>query len=365
MVYRRNPVLRNEMLPVDIVLGPPWWYHHEGVTFDEDFFYHPARRVEAERRMEDVLYERWGRYGLGEHHGQDLPVVGAVHLAAGYLVSEMMGCRVEYLPDSPPQVKPAYLDTLAVDPEAAFASPAYQRTMQLFDALRTKHGGLVGDINWGGVINVALDLRGAQIFLDMYDQPGPTVRFLGQIAAVMDRFTEEVYAATGSTSITGNRNVRHIADPVFLHCECANVMISTADWERFFMPYDVGWSRRWRPFGIHYCGKDPHRYAQSFAKLPHLDFLDVGWGGDVALLRRHLPDTFLNLRLSPVDIVKQSPEEVRQAVRRLVHESNNPWLTGVCSINMDQNVADEQITAIFEEVEDLRREYAAEEGIRD
>ena len=34
------------------------------------------------------------------------------------------------------------------------------------------------------------------------------------------------------------------------------------------MPFDAEWSDRYRPFGIHYCGKDPHRYAASFAKLP-------------------------------------------------------------------------------------------------
>ena len=363
MPYRRNPMVRNRMLPVDIVLGPPWWHRHEGIAFDEDHFYHPARRVEAERKMEDVLYARWGRFGLGEDHGKDVPVVGPVHLAAGYLVSEMLGCRVDYLESTPPQVKPLGLDRLEIDPDAAFESPAYKRTQRLFDGLKTRHGHLVGDINWGGVINVALDLRGAAIFLDMYDRPDETARFLGQIARVMDRFTQEVFAATGTTSITGNRNVRHIADPVFLHCECANVMISTDDWERFFMPFDADWSRRRRPFGIHYCGKDPHRYAASFAKLPHLDFLDVGWGGDVAMLRKHLPDTFLNIRLSPVDIVKQTANEVRQTVRKLVHDSGNPWLTGVCCVNMDQDVRDEQITAILEEVEMLREEYAgAAEG---
>ena len=73
-----------------------------------------------------------------------------------------------------------------------------------------------------------------------------------------------------------------------------------------------------RPFGIHYCGKDPHRYAEVFARLPHLDFLDVGWGGDVARLRQALPNTFLNIRYSPTEIVKQTPDEIRQTVRRLV-----------------------------------------------
>jgi hypothetical protein len=168
--------------------------------------------------------------------------------------------------------------------------------------------------------------------------------------------------ATGTTSISVNRNVRHFAKPVFLHSECSHVMISTDLYERLLMPYDVAWSQRRRPFGIHYCGADPHRYAESFARLPYLDFLDVGAGGDVAVLRRHLPRTFLNLRYSPVDIVEQTPEVIRENVRRLVRASDNPWLTGVCVINMDHRVRDEQITAVFEEVRSLREAYAAAPG---
>ncbi|MHC4658623.1 MAG: hypothetical protein ACYS83_05515, partial [Planctomycetota bacterium] len=102
------------ILPADIVLAPAWWFHNEGITFDEDFFYDPAKRVEAERKMEKVLYERWGKYGLGEEKDKDLPVVGAVHLAAGYLLSEMLGCEVEYKEDAPPQVICAKLQDLTI-----------------------------------------------------------------------------------------------------------------------------------------------------------------------------------------------------------------------------------------------------------
>jgi hypothetical protein len=137
-------------------------------------------------------------------------------------------------------------------------------------------------------------------------------------------------------------------------------MISVEDYERFLMPVDAAWSRRHRPYGIHHCGRDPHRFAASYAKLPHLDFLDVGWGGDIALLRRHLPDTFLNLRIDPVGLSRQTPGEVRAAVARLVLQSGDPWRTGVCCINMDHTVPDDRIAALFDAVEDLRRRYAAE-----
>ena len=132
-------------------------------------------------------------------------------------------------------------------------------------------------------------------------------------------------------------------------------MISEAFYERFLMPIDVAWSQHHRPFGIHYCGPDPHRYAQTFAKLPYLDFLDVGWGGNVAVLRKLLPNTFLNIRLSPVEIVEQSADDIHSTITRLVSESGNPYLTGICCINMDDKVSDEKINAIYETAHELRQ----------
>ena len=358
MKYAPHPMLGKRMLPVEIVLAPAWWHRHADITFDADYFFHPAKRVEAECKMEQTLYDRWGRFGLGADRDKRLPEVGPVHLAAGFLLSEMLGCTVEYVPDGPPLVRAANRENLDVSPDDAFRSAAYRRWDTLCDALKAKHGGLVGDVNWGGVLNLGLDLRGQNLFVDMLDRPGDVSRFFRNIAAVIERFTDVVSERTGTTSIATNRTVHWLSQPVYLHSECSLVMISTADYERFLMPIDLQWSENRRPFGIHYCGKDPHRYAEAFSRLPHLDFLDVGWGGDVAKLRQALPDTFLNLRYSPTEIVKQTPDEIRQTVRRLVLESGNPWLTGVCCINMDQQATDEQITAMLEETETLREEYA-------
>ena len=155
-------------------------------------------------------------------------------------------------------------------------------------------------------MNTAIDLRGEVFLMDLVDSPEQAAGLVGDLAAIIERFGRYLAETTGTTSISVNRNVRHVPRPVFLHSECSNVMISTATYERMFLPFDVEWSRRLRPFGIHHCGADPHRFAASYAKVPGLDFLDVGWGGDVALLRRHLPRTFLNLRLSPVEIAKQT-----------------------------------------------------------
>ncbi|MFW6413701.1 MAG: uroporphyrinogen decarboxylase family protein [Verrucomicrobiota bacterium] len=342
-------------LPVDVVFHPAWWNAHAGITFDKDFFYHPKKRVESERRMEQVLYDRFGEYGLGENRNKDLPVIGAVHNAAGYLLSEMLGCDVRYNEDAPPDVLPAERETLDVDPDAAFQSEAFQRFSQLCDELKTEYGYLTGDVNWGGILNIALDLCGQNLLLDMLENPDTVHAGFANIAEVITRFVSGVQSETQTSSISVNRVVRFFEQPVWLHSECSNTMISAADYEKFIMPFDADWSRRQRPFGIHHCGTDPHRLAESYAKLPHLDFLDVGWGGDVKAIRRHLPNTFLNIRLDPVQLVNWTPDEIRETIMRLVADSAKPELTGVCCINMDANVKDEQVASIFETVRDLQK----------
>ena len=354
-VFPRNPVLLNEILPVEVVFHPSWWHRHAGLSFDKDFFYHPARRVEAERTMECVLYERFGGLGLGKDHNRDLPVIGAVHNAAGYILSEMIGCRVEYREAEPPLVIPAQRPDLSFDVEKAFAGRAFSRLQSLIEALKQTYGYVLGDVNWGGILNLALDVRGQDIFLDMADRPEEVRAFFSGLAGVIERFTDYVESETGTTSISVNRTVRHVQGPVFLHSECALTMISSGHYESFVLPIDSAWSEGRRPFGVHYCGEDPQRHVNALAKIPHLDFLDVGWGGDLRLLREKLPRTFLNIRLSPVLIVDQSIDDIRRAITSRVAASGNPYLTGVCCINMDDRVTDDKVRAIFETVFELRR----------
>jgi hypothetical protein len=354
--HQNNYIVPEIPIPVDIVLAPVWWHKNTGMTFDKDFFFHPARRVEDEQKMEKVLFERWGSFGLGQYRHQIRPEVGAVHLAAGFFISEMLGCQVEYREDNPPLVIPAEQEDLYIDEAMAFQSAVFKTFIKLTDKLKTKYGHLTGDVNWGGILNIALDLRGQEIFIDMLEKAREVHTFFTGIANVIHEFVTGVQAQTGSSSISVNRNVFHLKKPVFLHSECSNTMISVDHFKEFLFTLDEKWSINQRPFGIHFCGDDPHRYATVFSELPHLDFLDVGWGGNIKSLREYLPDTFLNLRLSPVEIINQSVDEIEQIIRKLVTDSGDPWLTGVCCINMDHQVGDEKITAIFQTVEALRKE---------
>jgi len=353
-VYNKNPFIKSDILPVDIVFHPSWWYKHAGITFDEDFFYHPLKRVEEEKHMEKELYERFGLYGLGTNRNKLMPVIGAVHNAAGYIISEMLGCKVIYSGDSSPQVISAEKEDLIVNPENAFESKVFKKLINLMDLLKKKYGYLTGDINWGGVLNVALDYAGQKIFTDLLTNPEETKRHFRNISEVIEKFVAGIISETGTSSVSVNRNIRNIETPVFLHSECSHTMISTEQYEEFLLPLDIEWSKKYRPFGIHYCGNDPHRHVKAFSKIKNLDFLDVGWGGDLKILRQHLPNTFMNIRLDPVNLNNYTEDELEMTITRLVEESGNPYLTGVCCINIDDKVDDEKISTIFRVVENLR-----------
>ena len=336
------------------MLHPSWWFENEGITFDEDFFYNPRKRVESEQHMEQVLFERWGEYGLGSDRDNKIPLIGAVHLAAGFLVSEMLGCVVQYRENTAPQVLCAHRDSLGIDIHEAFDSRAFKRFEGLMEALKLGFGYIKGDVNWAGVLNIAMDLRGERIFTDMFDKPNEVNQFFSKIGALLEKFVAGIQKETGSSSISVNRNVRHIEKPVFLSSECSHTMISTDHYEDHLLEFDRNWSNKYRPYGVHYCGEDVHRHIASLVKIPHLDFLDVGWGGNVKELRVNLPNTFLNIRLSPVNLIHDSCEEISETIRRLVSDSGNPSLTGVCCINIDHQVEDEKITTIFETAGELR-----------
>ena len=172
--YIRNPQIGNNKIPVDIVLAPEWWNQHEKISFDRDYFFHPLRRIEDEQKMEKALYERWGRYGLGNRHPDIRPEIGAVHLAAGFLLSEMMGCQVIYSENHPPNVISQNREDFLLDLDAAFSSKSFKDFESLLEKLKEKYGYLCGDVNWSGILNLAMDLRGENIFIDMITQPDDT-----------------------------------------------------------------------------------------------------------------------------------------------------------------------------------------------
>ncbi len=345
-------------LPVEVVFHPSWWHKHYGIAFDEKFFFDPAVRVESERAMRAALGARFGDLGLGEPNAAPRPVVGPVHLAAGFLPSAVLGCAIRYAENASPEVLPANLtddQVGAIQVPDLDASPAFRKLVALMDALEARFGTLEGDVNWEGVQNVALNLRGPQLFADYYDNPALARRLLDVAARTIGTLAAYVRGRTGSNSIAVNRIVGAVDERLALHSNCTVAMISPRTYRQYLLPYDQQLARDLYPYGIHHCGKDMHKVRQEYAQVEGAEFFDVGWGSDVAACRAALRGAVFSLRLSPVRVATLSPAEVSADVEGLLRAAGPLERAAICCINLDDTTPDENVRTIFETVERYRK----------
>jgi len=263
----------NTLLPVAFIFHPEWWHKNYGLSFEKEFFYDPDTRVEADLKMRKILHERFGRYNIEkEANIEPRPSIGGVHLAAGYIISEMFGCGIKFSKDSSPQVIPKNLTDEEVDkikPVNFSENKTFQELKQMIERLKGRFGYVIGDINWQGVLNVALDLRGDKIFIDMMQNKARARRLFCAITETIKEFVIYIKSETGTSSISVNRTIKFVNPELYLHSNCSVVMISPAMYQDLLLEYDTEMARVFQPYGIHHCGNNMHiRMGVGYLPLP-------------------------------------------------------------------------------------------------
>jgi len=351
-------ITSQSFLPVEVVFHPSWWNRHYGLTFDEAFFFDPAKRVESERVVRAALNERFADLGLGEPDAMPRPVVGPVHLAAGFLPSAVLGCQIRYYDNASPEVIPSSLSdeqVIALDVPDLETNPVCRKLIALMNALEAQYGALEGDVNWEGVQNVALNLRGPQLFVDYYENPALARRLLDVVAQTLAAMAAYVRRRTGSNSVAVNRIVGAVDSRISLHSNCTVAMISARTYREYLLDHDRRLARDLWPYGIHHCGADMHKVRNEYAQVEGAEFFDVGWGSDVAACRAALPNAIFSLRLSPVRLATLTPPEVAADAEGLLRAAGPLERVALCCINLDDKTPDENVRAIFQVAERHRR----------
>lgn len=344
-------------LPFELVFNPNWWHQTAGICFDRSFYLDPQARIRNDMTMRRVLHERYGQLGLGEADPQPRPIIGSLYVAGGFVIPALLGAEIWFAPDAAPQPRPLHLKPEQIE---GLQKPDFRQTWPMnelisqMDALESEWGYVIGDLNTDGLLNAAYHLYGADLFADFYTAPRRVTCLLDLIAELIVDVATYTRARTGSCSISVNRMVERIDPRLFLHANCSVPMISPQSYRTMQLSIEKRMATRLQPFGIHHCGDNLQRYAGAYAELP-LDFVDVGWGSDVAACRKLLPEAFFNLRLSPVRMLTCTPEEIAADTESLLRAAGPLELTGVCCINMDYGTPDENLFAIYEVVERYRQ----------
>ncbi|HIX38253.1 MAG TPA: hypothetical protein H9738_10360 [Candidatus Blautia pullistercoris] len=336
----------------DITFHPSWWHENAGIDFTQQFFDNPEYRMEADVKMRKTLYEHFGDLGIGEKDPQKRPLLGTDLLAAGYLLSELMGCGIRYQADNSPQVECMDLDEDTIDqiqvPDLD-TSEVWHRTQKQIDYLLDKYGRVETYVNLQGIQNIAMDIMGQELMVSYYTAPDEINELLKKITKMSIEVGKRFKALSNDVSGGVTAIVRQTVPECYLTSNCSVEMISNDLYEEFLLKYDQELADAFGNFGIHHCGKSMEHVVEGYSKVKGLTFAEVGAFSDIKTVRSHLPGIFLNARYSPVRLMNASKEDIFSEVKYLAENGQeNGQKISVSCVGIDNHVSDTQIRYFLE-----------------
>ncbi len=332
---------QRETVPLGVGFYPDWFNKNYGISFDEKYYFDPETRVEARMAIDRALYERFGDAGLGDPDPKPKPLItfGMVMLPA------VFGCEIVFEKDALPWAIPLNLsedEVMKLDvPDILGTYPMTEMVKQI-ESLKNKYGRVVGDINTTGVQNLALKLRGEQFYIDYFENP----ELCRHLLKLCTQCVIELFKFNKKTTGTGAVDVTPMCDPkLCVLPNCTVEQISLETYENFVLPYDNEVADACGPVGIHHCGS-VNEVMEGYAKVRHLEFLEVGFGSDVRKTRQVFgPDVAVNARINPVQMKNGSPQEIEAEVRRLIDEGAPLENFSIDTVGLTHGTPDENVRA--------------------
>ncbi len=336
----REPSDGNES-PLRVSLGftPRWYRDRLGIDFGEAWHLDPVYRYEQSIRMRQLLQETFPavdyfklrlRNGGSAEAGSFCPECATISSVFGImLVSSCYGLQLTYREDNWPDAaggahldKETLTDLIARGP-FDFSRPAsIDRTLPgggltikaLFaqmDEIARRWGPIHGYLNYQGILNIALKLRGNDIFMDLYDDPEFVKGLFGHIAQTIGDLSKTVQAR--------QRESGFYIDLLSMS-NCVMNMVSPQQYEGFVLPLDRRLSNGYARFGVHTCNWVIDPYAEYLRKIDKMDYLDTGTGSDLARLKRLFPDTRRAVLYTPGEAESKTLAEIHADLERIAQE---------------------------------------------
>jgi len=291
--------------------------------------------------MDKALHERFGDVGLGDPNPKPKPIItaGMVTLPA------VFGCEIVYKDDAIPWAVPLNLSEdkiMKLEVPDLFDSWPMTEWIKQVDYLKKKYGKVIGDINTTGIQNLALKIRGEELYIDYFENPNLCHHLLRICTECVKRLFEFNFKATGSGAV----DVTPMSDPrIAVIPNCTEEQISNNIYETFLLQYDneVADAVRERGFGIHHCGS-VNEVLKGYSKVRHLKFIEIGFGSDVRRCRETLgPDVAVNARISPVLMKNGTPEEVAAEVKNLIDQGAPLGNYSIDTVGLTYGTPDENV----------------------
>ena len=326
-------------IPLGVGFYPDWFNKHYDISFGREYYFDPEVRIKTRMEIEKRLYERFGDVGLGNPDPQPKPMItfGMVMLPA------VFGCEIIFKDAALPWAMPLNLsedEIMKLEVPDIFNSYPMKEMIQQIEYLKDKYGEVVGDINTTGVQNLALKIRGDQLYFDFYENP----ELCRHLLKICTQSIIELFEFNHKTTGTGAMDVTPMCDPkLYVFPNCTAEQISLETYESNILEYDNQVADACHPVGVHHCGS-VDEVLDGYKKIHHLEFIEIGFGSDVKRTRDVCgPDVAVNARISPVLMKNGTPEEIAAEVRQLIDQGAPLENFSIDTVGLTHGTPDENV----------------------
>ncbi len=330
---------KRDHIPLGVSFYPDWWNKHYNLSFGKEYYFDPETRIETRLEIDRRLYERFGDVGLGDPDPKPKPFItfGMVMLPA------IFGCEIVYEDDALPWAIPLNLsreEIMKLEVPDIFNTPPMTDMLKQIDYLKEKYGEVVGDINTTGVQNLALKIRGDQLYIDYFEDP----ELCHHLLKICTEAIIQLFKFNKKVTGTGALDVTPMCDPrlcVLPNCTIEQISLNT--YLKYLLRYDNEIADACGDIGIHHCGS-VDEVLDGYTKVHNLKFLEIGFGSDVKRTREALgPDIAVNARISPVLMKNGTTEDVANEVKRLIDQGAPLENFSIDTVGLTYGTPDENV----------------------
>ena len=315
----REPYLGDEpFIRVSMGFTPRWFNRRLGITFSEKWHLNPEYRYETLVKMKEYLYEIYPsvpQFKIQKNGNieQTCATISGVH---GIMVIPMLyGIKPIYRNDCWPDSIPGqYMDKGQIGRLSRFNLQQNSAVRQLLEQMyfiEKKWGKVSGYLNYQGILNIAMKIRGNDILTDMYDDPEFVHHFFNHIACTILDMSKLIQSYQRRTGFD--------VDLLSLS-NCTINMISPSLYEEFILPYDQMLSKEYPRFGIHTCNWNITPYVSALAKIGKIGYIDMGMMSELKKVREAFPYVRRAVLYSPVLLEEKNMEEIKEDIVRVANE---------------------------------------------
>ncbi len=325
-------------VPAVVAFLPSWYYKRYGLSWGRRFYFDPDYRTEVVQEGERLVFGHFGHLSLGSESPEPRPIQADYGRAA---VPAILGCEVEFPDDNypwPRHLPESQIDSVRLPNDIESVHPVDEWVRQCRYLARKYDHPTRPVWNTQGVQNVALTLRGDELFVDYYENPERARRLLDVSAGAIER-SHDYFRRVGS----------HAA--LLCHALCTVVMLSPEFYDKWLFPYDQRLheysDRNGYGYHLHHCGVID-AYSASYRRIPPIDMLEVGWESDIQAVMALFPEATVQYIVHVNFVRYGKPADIRDRLRAILDGVPDEGRFKVSIPDLDADVPDENVEAAVE-----------------